>query len=123
MTDSLTIDTGATAKVAAGLLEVADTLSDPSGLITDVANTVGRVAQGRVPRATGALANSFGLDRGIVEGNPAAVLTWGARYAVYVNFGTRHMPARPFATDALEVATKDADRMLTAWAEQTIGGI
>lgn len=53
-------------------------------------------AGARTPRRTGYLANS--VSRG------AMWIAWGALYAAYVNFGTRYMAARPFATDAFNRA-------------------
>ena len=115
MSDGLTVDTGGTGRLAASLGDAAAALADPAPLCDQVAQRVASDAAGSTPRATGALANSLRVTGGTREGKPAAVLTWGVRYAVFVNFGTRYMRARPFATDAL--AAVDAESLTLDWAE------
>lgn len=116
MGSGFSVDTGATDKVAAAFTDAAAQLADPAPVLADVASQVARYAAPRTPRRTGALANSFTTDRATVDGHPAVALTWGVRYAPYVNFGTRTQRAQPFATDALTAAAADADRTLTDWA-------
>ena len=57
-------------------------------------------AKAVVPVDTGALKNS-------IQARSVAALTWevavGQSYAVYVEFGTHRMPARPYLTPAFEV--------------------
>lgn len=123
MSDSVIVDTGATAQVAAGLSDAARLLADPSGLLADIAARVATDASSRAPRRTGALAGSVSAAGSTVDGRPAAVLTWGVRYAAYVNFGTSRMPARPFATDALAAATADAGTLAADWADTILGKV
>lgn len=49
-------------------------------------------ATARTPVRTGYLKNARSRGKGWIA--------WDAGYAAYVNFGTRHMAARPFASDA-----------------------
>ena len=77
---------------------------------------VAAAGAGKAPRRTGALAMSV---RPMPEGATGAAGT-SLRYAPYVHWGTRHMRARPFLTDAsrqtepiwLALYTADADRAL-----------
>lgn len=112
MADSLSVDTGGTDRLAASLAGAATALRDASDLAATVAARVLSDATSRAPRGTGALAGSGRLT----GTDQAAVLTWGVRYALYVNFGTTTMRARPFATDALDAAAADADPLLAQWA-------
>lgn len=54
-------------------------------------------ASARTPRRTGYLANARSRGKGWIQ--------WDALYAAFVNFGTRYMAARPFATDAFNRAS------------------
>lgn len=123
MSDGLTTDTAAVTQLAARMSALGDRLADPSDLLTDVGGMVARDANQSTPRATGALARSLRLTQGTIDGHPAQLLTWGVRYAVFVNFGTRYMPARPFATDALAAVTIKAEPALKAWAETQLATI
>ena len=123
MGDGLSIDTGATDRVAAGLADAATRLADPADLLADIGSRVLTDATARAPRATGALAGSGAVAPGQLEGHPAALLTWGVRYALFVNFGTSRMPARPFATDALAAAAADADTLARTWAKHLLDGV
>lgn len=123
MTGSLTVDTGATDQVAAALADAAGKLADPGDLLAGITQRVGADASTRVPRRTGTLAGSLTGGRTTLDGRPAVTLTWGVRYAAFVNFGTNRMPARPFATDALAAAAADADRALADWAGAIIDHI
>ena len=95
------------AALSASLDAAAASLSD----LTDPGRAAGAVvvkgAQAATPRRTGRLAGSARItaDRDTVA------VVWGATYAAYVNFGTRVMRARPFATDALEAATDEIIRI------------
>lgn len=120
---SVSVDTGAATTVAAALDHAATLLDDPTGLITDITSRVASDATARTPRRTGVLAGSLALDRATIDGHPAATLTWGVRYAPYVNFGTQHMRAQPFATDALTAAAADADQIAATWATTILDGI
>jgi HK97 gp10 family phage protein len=120
---SLTIDTGTTERVAAALTHAADQLGDPSDLLAGIAQQLGSDASSRAPRATGAMAGSMSAGRTTLEGRPAVTLTWGVRYAAFVNFGTDRMPARPFATDALEAAAATADQAMADWAGAIIADL
>lgn len=58
-------------------------------------------ADPRTPRDTGNLAGGA-----LVRFSPGAqdgTVYWPAPYSAYVNFGTRHMAPRPFATDAANI--------------------
>ena len=123
MTDGLTIDTGATTQLAAGFSAAAAKLGDPADLLREIAARVGADASTRAPRATGAMAGSMTAHGATVDGLPAVELTWGARYAAYVNFGTSRMAARPFATDALAAAAGDAAPLMAQWADTIINTI
>jgi hypothetical protein len=121
--DGLTVDPGATDQVAAALGGAAAALSDPSGLLADIAARVAADAGTRTPRRTGALAGSLSVGRATIDGRPAAQLTWGVRYALFVNFGTNRMPARPFATDALTAAAADTEKLAATWADTILGKV
>jgi HK97 gp10 family phage protein len=121
--DSLDIDTATADRVARSLGDAAEKLTDPSTVLATLAQRIATDATGRVPRATGTLAGSLSVSPGTVEGRPAQTLTWGVRYAPYVNFGTRHMRARPFATDALDATAADAEPLLRGWAETILNGV
>src|SRR5262245_54681212 len=121
--DGLTVDPGAADRLGASLTRAADALEDPSGLTDRIARQVASDAGARTPRRTGALAGSLTVRGATIEANPATVLTWGARYGVFVNFGTRYMRAQPFATDALATATSTADTELATWAGTIIDRI
>ena len=123
MTGAVTVDTGATDQVAAAISAAAVAFADPSDLLREVAQRVASDAASRAPRATGALAGSMTAAGATVNGLPTATLTWGVRYAAFVNFGTDRMPARPFATDALTAAAADAEPLLADWAGRIIDGI
>lgn len=120
MSDTLTVDTGQADQLAASLVEAADRLADPDTLLADIAAQLAADASARAPRRTGALAGSGSITPGQVEGHPARLLTWGVRYALFVNFGTRYMRAQPFATDALDAAAGAAEPQLRAWAETIV---
>lgn len=68
------------------------------------AGVIGTAA--RPPVRTGRLAASRSIDTRA----DVAVLSWDAPYAGFVHYGTRYMPARPFATDAAD----QVDGRLTA---------
>jgi HK97 gp10 family phage protein len=88
------------AAFATSLASAAASLADLTDAGAAAGAVVVKTAQARTPRRTGRLAASASID-------PAAqivTVTWGTSYAAYVNFGTRRMVARPFATDALEAA-------------------
>jgi len=123
VSDSVTVDTGATDQVAAALSHAAGRLADPGDLLADIAARVGPDATARAPRATGAMAGSLSTAGTTLDGRPAVVLTWGVRYAAFVNFGTDRMRARPFATDALAAAAADADKLAADWAAAIIDDI
>lgn len=57
-------------------------------------------AEAAVPVDTGTLKGSLSSDLG----DTSLRMHWAAPYAGYVNFGTRHMEARPFASDAVDTA-------------------
>lgn len=58
------------------------------------------LAQGRVPVDTGYLKNSLQI---FSEGALTHGVRAGAEYAIYVEFGTRHMAAQPYLIPAFEV--------------------
>lgn len=119
----ITVDTAGADRLAASLAAAADALEDPAPVLATVGNQVVTGAAARAPRRTGALAGSGSADPVTLDGRPAQLLTWGVRYAVYVNFGTATMTARPFASDALEAAARDAGTELATWAEQAIAQV
>jgi HK97 gp10 family phage protein len=61
-------------------------------------NVVGR-AKVLAPVDTGYLRNSIEQQK---TGDLEHTVSVGAEYGAYVNFGTRHMAARPFLTQAVE---------------------
>jgi len=116
---SFTIDTGPVGDAAAALAGMADQLGDPSEPLRTTADEVTRLAGGRTPRSTGRLAASVSVA---VDGPLSARVRWGVGYAVYVNFGTRRMPARPFATDALAAAAPALETQAAQWADDILSG-
>jgi hypothetical protein len=119
--DALTVDTSDTTRLVASLDKAARALADPDEVLRKVTALV--ASRATPPRRTGALAGSLHVSSATVEGNPAAELTWGVRYAAYVNFGTRTMTARPFATDALAATAADAGPLLAQWADTIVAGV
>jgi HK97 gp10 family phage protein len=123
VSDGITVDPGATDQVAAALSVAAASLADPSDLLADIAARVGAEATSRAPRKTGAMAGSMSAGRVTIDGLPAVELTWGVRYAAFVNFGTGRMAARPFATDALAAAAADTEALAATWADTILSGV
>ncbi len=98
------------AEVRAALEHAHDALAHPDDVNDAAAAEVLRLAGPATPRATGRLAAS-----GRVNATDAgATISWAVPYAVFVNFGTEVMRARPFATDALAAAEPAITRL---WAD------
>lgn len=57
-------------------------------------------ADPNTPVDTGTLKNNKEIETTPTQGR----VHWKAEYALYVHEGTRHMPAAPFASDAVEKA-------------------
>jgi HK97 gp10 family phage protein len=119
----VTVDSGGADTLARTLADASEALADPGPLVADLAAQTAAMASANTPRATGALANSGRVAAGTIGGHPAQLITWGVRYAVFVNFGTRHMPARPFATDALAAVRQSAEPALRTWADKALDQI
>jgi HK97 gp10 family phage protein len=111
------------ARLVASLEAAATSLADPADLLKQISARVATEATSRAPRRTGALAGSLSVAGTMVAGRPTAELTWGVRYAAFVNYGTRYMRAQPFATDALAAAAADAEPLAVAWAEEIVAGV
>jgi HK97 gp10 family phage protein len=98
---------------------MADALADPSAVLASTSAEVARLAGPRTPRRTGALAASVSVR---ADGPSRATVRWGVPYAVFVNFGTRVMRPRPFATDALAAAEPVLQRLAGQWAADILEG-
>lgn len=121
MADTISIDTAPLTGLATDLATTGTRLQDAEFLAAAGAE-VARLASGRTPRATGKLAGSLQVRVGTDKGSDAAMVRWGVGYAVYVNFGTRRMRARPFATDALQAAETKVEDLARSWATDVLEG-
>lgn len=97
----------------AGLDKAADELADTDAVDAAAAQVI--LAAARPPRRTGALAAS-----GTTFG---PVVAWTAPHAPYVEFGTRHMRAQPFAAPAADKALVDVEDLYVAHAIKATNNI
>jgi HK97 gp10 family phage protein len=95
MPDKVTVDGDAT--MVATLGKAITDLGDLAGAGHRAASVIVDAARGRAPRRTGALAGS--ISAGPVTGTVASVKAT-VRYGGPVHWGTRHMAAQPFLSDA-----------------------
>ena len=77
-------------------------------------------APGEAPAVdTGNLKNSL---RVLEVTDERASFGTSADYAAYLEFGTRHMAARPYLRPAAENSTEDVERVMTAVADEALDG-
>lgn len=69
-------------------------------ILTKGVHDIDAHATAATPVDTGKLKNSKEVEIG--NGGLENKISWSAEYAGFVNFGTRKMPAQPFASDAVE---------------------
>jgi HK97 gp10 family phage protein len=110
--------TGA-AVFATSLASAVASLADLRDAGTAAGAVIVKGAGARTPRRTGRLAASAR----IATDAQTLTVSWGAPYAAYVNFGTRYMRARPFATDALEDAEAQVAAIYTTAVDQALATV
>lgn len=93
-------------------------LQGEAARITSAGLRVGEaVAKQRAPVRTGFLRSSIAV---VADSQTSGRLVVRANYAGYVNFGTRRMAARPFATAGAEAMT---NYIIREWGRGVEGGL
>jgi HK97 gp10 family phage protein len=82
-----------------------------------VAQDTGQRARGRAPVKTGKLRSSIFVSRG-AEGNTFVVGT-PMYYAKFLEWGTKHMKARPFLNVSFRAAMSKLDARIRQWGQVT----
>jgi HK97 gp10 family phage protein len=111
--------TNGAAALTASLEGAAASLADLSEAGTAAGAVIVKTAAARTPRRTGRLAASAHIT---AEADVVRI-AWGEPYGVFVNFGTRYMRARPFATDALEDAEAQVGAIYTTAVDQALEAV
>lgn len=107
---SIEVSAPGAARLARDLAQAADELDD---VTRAVAEPIARRATAAAPRRTGALARSIRVtDTGV---------TVDAAHAVYVHWGTRYMPGRPFLTRSIN--DPEAARLTESHLADVLGPI
>jgi HK97 gp10 family phage protein len=82
-------------RTAAVLAEIEEATARFAGTVAD---GIGDAARSGAPVATGELAGGIGVER---DGDGWLVVA-GSPHSIYVELGTRHMPAQPFLLPAVD---------------------